>query len=631
MGLMNSLFDHVSSSRAQLLIRFLALAVFILVLFILVQLLVDLFRYISYRFKFRQSFIPKSWLIVSLVSLWSMLSPVRSHAFGVEKQGVSSEVRDSGRLIDEASSTASRQPNQINSLFTCSVVVAGLLLELGKLRGRQLCKLEMHSRLNHPSASAMITELSLRSVVNTNSASLETMFLNPNTEQPLFIPIGLSNNKLVYVDLGKNSVLNITGSTTSELEPVLNAILLSTLFMTSGKVQIVVLKQLLSDLSAVPGLQSASSIEEVLQLANQTEKPTLLFNYQQLETFDFELLQAQHVSSVCLNSPISSSHQLTVIDQNWQLIPENILFTPFGVTDSQIHAVSELFSDVVRSVENSDQSSLVAVQDVDNWKVLVRTLGPVDVQLADGTIVNFEKSKTKELLAWLTNHRARPTRSAARTALWDFNVADATFTNVVSDIRRTLNQTQLLDDYEEWIPRTFTDRLPFHSSIVSDGELLEACIARAQNLGPVAAISELNRGLELVRDLPFAGTGYLWPDAEGITSQLVLNVITAAVMAAELNLQRGDIDGVFWATSHGLKVLGAHEELFSLRMRAHGLRGDSAGVRFEFESYKRAISADSFSMNEPSKKLVDLLGELTSASHQNLDAQNQNHPVSLTR
>ena len=138
MGLMNSLFDHVSSSRAQLLIRFLALAVFILVLFILVQLLVDLFRYISYRFKFRQSFIPKSWLIVSLVSLWSMLSPVRSHAFGVEKQGVSSEVRDSGRLIDEACSTASGQRKHITWVFTWSVVVAGLRLEGGKLRGRQL-------------------------------------------------------------------------------------------------------------------------------------------------------------------------------------------------------------------------------------------------------------------------------------------------------------------------------------------------------------------------------------------------------------------------------------------------------------------------------------------------------------
>jgi hypothetical protein len=511
------------------------------------------------------------------------------------------------------------------------VVVAGLLLELGKLRGRQLCKLEIHSRLNHPSALAMITELSLRSVVNTDSAVLETMFLKPNSDQPLFVPIGVSDNKLVYVDLGKNSVLNITGSTMSELESVLNAILLSTLFMTSGKLQIVVLKQLSSDLSAVPGLKSASSIEEVLQYANQTEKPTLLFIYQQLETAEFDLLQAQHVSLVCLNSSTCTSHQLIVVGQHWRLTPEDILLSPFGITDLQVHAVSELFSDVVLSAENSEQSSLVAVQDVHDWKVLVRTLGPVDVQLADGTIVNFEKAKTKELLAWLTNHRARPTRSAARTALWDFNVADATFTNVVSDIRRTLNQTQLLGDFEEWIPRTFTDRLPFHSSIVSDGELLQACIARAQNLEPVAAISELHRGLELVRDLPFAGTGYLWPDAEGITSQLVLNVITAAVMAAELNLIRGDIDGVFWATSHGLKVLGAHEELFSLRMRAHGLRGDFAGVRFEFESYKRAISADSFAMTEPSKKLVDLLGELTNASHQNSNARNLTPPVSLAR
>ena len=628
---MNSLFDHASSSRTQLLINFLAFAVLVLVLFVLVQLFVDLFRYISFRFKFRQSFIPKSWVIVALASLWSMLSPVRSHAFSVEKQRVTSEVRDSARLLDEANPKASYQPNQINSLLTCSVVVAGLLLELGKLRGRQLCKLETHSRLNHPSASAMITELSLRSVVNADSAALETMFLKPNSEQPLFVPIGVSDNKLVYVDLGKNSVLNITGSTTSELEPVLNALLLSTLFMASGKLQVVVLKQLSSDLIAVPGLKSAPSIEEVLQLANQTEKPTLLFNYEQLETSDFDLLQAQNVSLVCLNSSTCTSRQLIVGDQHWRLTPENILLSPFGITDLQVHAVSELFSDVVRNAESPEQSSLVAVQDVHDWKVLVRTLGPVDVQLADGTIVNFEKAKTKELLAWLTNHRARPTRSAARTALWDFNVADATFTNVVSDIRRTLNQTQLLEDFEEWIPRTFTDRLPFHSSIVSDGELLQACIARAQNLEPVAAISELHRGLELVRDLPFAGTGYLWPDAEGITSQLVLNVITAAVMAAELNLIRGDIDGVFWATSHGLKVLGAHEELFSLRMRAHGLRGDFAGVRFEFESYKRAISADSFSMTEPSKKLVDLLGELTNTSHQNSNARNLTHPVSLAR
>ena len=82
-------------------------------------------------------------------------------------------------------------------------------------------------------------------------------------------------------------------------------------------------------------------------------------------------------------------------------------------------------------------------------------------------------------------------------------------------------------------------------------------------------------------------------------------------MAAELDLQRGEIDGVFWATAQGLKVLGAHEELFALRMKAHAFKGDLAGVRFEFDSYQRAIAADSFSITEPSQKLVSLLNKLT--------------------
>ena len=66
------------------------------------------------------------------------------------------------------------------------------------------------------------------------------------------------------------------------------------------------------------------------------------------------------------------------------------------------------------------------------------------------------------------------------------------------------------------------------------------------------------------------------------------------------------------AVVQGLKVLGAHEELFALRMKAHALNGDLAGVRFEFDSYQRAIASDSFSISEPSQKLVSLLYKLTS-------------------
>ncbi|MFM9172956.1 MAG: hypothetical protein ACKOQU_09240 [Acidimicrobiaceae bacterium] len=47
-------------------------------------------------------------------------------------------------------------------------------------------------------------------------------------------------------------------------------------------------------------------------------------------------------------------------------------------------------------------------------------------------------------------------------------------------------------------------------------------------------------------------------------------------------------------------------------MKAHALNGDLAGVRFEFDSYQRAIASDLFSISEPSQKLVSLLNKLTS-------------------
>ena len=74
--------------------------------------------------------------------------------------------------------------------------------------------------------------------------------------------------------------------------------------------------------------------------------------------------------------------------------------------------------------------------------------------------------------------------------------------------------------------------------------------------------------------MPFAGTGYLWPDAEGITSSLTLLATSAATELARAYLTLGDVDGVFWATGQGLKVLYGHEELIALRMRAHALGRD---------------------------------------------------------
>ena len=59
---------------------------------------------------------------------------------------------------------------------------------------------------------------------------------------------------------------------------------------------------------------------------------------------------------------------------------------------------------------------------------------------------------------------------------------------------------------------------------------------------PRHAIDVLRPAVEMIRDLPFAGTSYLWPDADGITSRLVLLATTATAELAGHALSIGDTD-----------------------------------------------------------------------------------------
>ena len=167
---------------------------------------------------------------------------------------------------------------------------------------------------------------------------------------------------------------------------------------------------------------------------------------------------------------------------------------------------------------------------------------------------------------------------------------------------------------DDWIGRTLTEDLPLHPLVLSDADLLSGRIDAARGLPSAEAIEVLRPGLELVTGLAFESSSYLWPDAEGHTSALVLLATGAAIELASHYLALGDIDGVFWATGQGLKVLCGHEELIAMRMRAHAVRGDLAGVRHEWESYERALAADPWAASDPSAKLVALRKELLAPS-----------------
>lgn len=307
--------------------------------------------------------------------------------------------------------------------------------------------------------------------------------------------------------------------------------------------------------------------------------------------------------------------QLRAEDDFHILEPLGLRLAPVGCAVSDVAAVDDLLhSATVAAVpveRFESQGRDLSVQFVeDEWAVMVRVLGQVEVGSRQGIAADFERSKALELVVWLSQHRRRPTRNAARTALWDLDVRDATFANVVSDARRALARAVAPPDGEEWVARTLTEELPLHAGVVTDADLLSARVEYARGLPALDAIEILRPGLELVTGMPFAGTGYLWPDAEGITSSLVLLATGAAIELANHYLSLGDVEGVFWATGQGLQVLAGHEELIALRMRSQARNGDLAGVRHEWESYERALVADPWAAAEPSPKLVALRREL---------------------
>ena len=311
---------------------------------------------------------------------------------------------------------------------------------------------------------------------------------------------------------------------------------------------------------------------------------------------------------------------LRAVDDDFVLEPLGRRVSPVGLSAADVSAVADLLSAAERPLVVDHRDLVKPVIDAAaefaerNHEMVVQLLGPVAVQSARGDLVGFDRSKAQELVVWLSQHRRRPTRTSARTALWDLAVRDATFSNVVSDARRSMAKVVTPPDGQEWIARTMNEELPLHDLVVSDVELLADRVAAARGCPTLTAIGILRPGVASIQGMPFAGTSYLWPDAEGITSSLVLLATSASAELAAHYLATADIDGVFWATGQGLKVLAGHEELIALRMRAHAHRGDLAGVRSEWDSYERAVNADSWAAAQPSPKLVDLRRELLSST-----------------
>lgn len=297
----------------------------------------------------------------------------------------------------------------------------------------------------------------------------------------------------------------------------------------------------------------------------------------------------------------------------FRVSPVGLSVDDVGAVEDLVHAAELPFEHVAPVVPIVAPTREVEPYVEPSWRVMVRVLGPVQVTSCDGQVAGFQRRKALELLVWLSQHRARPTRSAARTALWEVDVSDASFLNVLSDLRRRLSECAGELDAGDWVGRSSGDVLPLHESVITDDDIVAGRLAASKGLPPDEAIAVLQPAVELIVGTPFGGTDYLWVDAEGVMSAMVVRAITAASELARHQLAVGDIEGVFWSTGQGLKVLPGHEELVALRMRAHARAGDMAGVRHEWSRYLVALAADPWSAADPSPKLLALRAELLSA------------------
>ncbi|MCU1395609.1 MAG: hypothetical protein JWM34_4037 [Ilumatobacteraceae bacterium] len=311
----------------------------------------------------------------------------------------------------------------------------------------------------------------------------------------------------------------------------------------------------------------------------------------------------------------------------WTLDPLQLEVVPIGLSRDDVDQIQQLLDDADAPLLDAEPVSAAEVLDAahpdaverlsaaePSWSLMVRVLGRPAVVDRSQHKAPFERSKALELVVWMSQHRDRSSRSGARTALWESDVRDTTFANVVSDARRSLARLVPPVEGEEWIGRTLTDDLPLHPAVVTDAQVLADTLSTARALPSADAVLALRPALALVRDMPFAGAAYLWPDTEGTTTELILLVTSAATVLAGHSLALGDVEGVFWATGQGLKALPGHEELIALRMRAHGREGDLAGVRTEWANYERVLHSEAFSDGEPAPKLVALRRELLTSS-----------------
>jgi two-component SAPR family response regulator len=234
--------------------------------------------------------------------------------------------------------------------------------------------------------------------------------------------------------------------------------------------------------------------------------------------------------------------------------------TSIAMAPSELAHSSNVVKVLTNAVERLDKTE---VRRSETPLFIVRLYGYPAVESRQGLRASFRKKRALELIVWLSLNRDRPRRSAARTALWQVDVSDATFSTVVSDMRRGLSDLDSSVNRSEFLPTTYSDELLLSNRITTDFELLRESLTlfREDNSNHLS----LGTQLAEIRDVPFSGTSYEWADLDGTTTRLIITAMQASQELAEYAKSIGDVDLMTVAVSAGLRVMPGCEELLQVQ------------------------------------------------------------------
>jgi hypothetical protein len=541
-----------------------------------------------------------------------------STAVGV---GLLMRLRSKRRQAERGDEPVEDQALEVEAQLTAShenLAFARLDLALRSLRPTQIKDLRMVITSTESikcefvcavQADAPWKQLSSRTIELPHSVELETLvlFAHNNETVPLLFPVGVTNAGEVWINLDAVRTFGVEAEC-DDADKV-----------WSGLVQSLSLSPFAHDVSVVgessnvlPGRRLVIARDRPAELAKalSTEESAAVMLLDDAPEF--------RDCPALYRGPIKEGESgLRYIDGSWILCPSGVGVTPVGCTADEIDLIKSLIGEgdeietwpIERWIDTTQHSAIEKA--ILPFTFLASVLGRPEVRHLCGKRVEFEKSKSEELVMWLAMHPTQQRRSSARTDMWHAPIKDATFSNITSDVRRSLTVAELPPEGQQWLGVTLTDELPLHVGIVSDVDVLRACVNHARRWPEDGGPEVLRHGLGLVRGVPFESSLYLWSDSTGLASEAAVLVVRAAQLLAEMCAEAGDIDGVYWATGKGLLAVPGHEDLVAQRMRLHGERQDQSALRAEWQGYCRAVANDDWGDASPSRMMVELWHELS--------------------